>query len=73
MLKIKQDLLDKIKENGGLRRELQAILGVGRSTMWRYLEENSEELTKAKVLLKIGEHYNLKQEDILETENEQAA
>ena len=65
-MKIKQDVIDKIKENRGLRKILLSLLGVSRTTLWKYLEENDDNLTKASPLKAIADHYNLTTDEILD-------
>lgn len=67
-MRIKEEMIEKIKGNFGLRKELIAVLGVTRTTLWNYLQDNDENLTKAAVLQKIAEHYNTTTEELLDTE-----
>jgi hypothetical protein len=65
-MKIKPDMLEKIKGNLGLRKKIMTTLDVTRTTLWKYLDENDDNLTKASALNVIAEHYNLQPYDLLE-------
>jgi hypothetical protein len=52
-----------------IRRKLMAVLGdVAESTIWRYINSNDDNLTKAAALKVIREETGLKDEEILEDE-----
>lgn len=61
-------MIEKIKGNLGLRKQLLGILDVSRTTLWTYLETNDDNLTKAAPLKLIAEHYNISTDEILEEE-----
>lgn len=67
-MKVRDELIEKIKGNNGLKKELEKVLGVSRTTVWNLLTRNDDngDLTKAVALKVIGEHYNLEADDVLD-------
>ncbi len=64
-MKLKEEILIRIKGSSLLRKELRAALGVSNPTFCRYVNENSDDLTKAASLKVIREYFNLTDEQIL--------
>ena len=71
-MKLSQIAIQKIQDSRSLPKKLQDALGVSRVTMWRYLKDNDDELTKAAALKVIREETGLSDDQILEdvTESE---
>lgn len=67
-MKLKQEIVDRLENNLGLKKKIIAHLGVANSTMQRYLQRNEVDgdLTKLSVLNLIKEEYNLPHEQIVE-------
>lgn len=55
-----------IKDSRSLPKKLAEALGVSSVTMWRYLKENSDDLTKAAALVVIRDETGLTDDEILE-------
>lgn len=66
-MKLRDDIIDKVKGNHGLRKLIQAALGVSRTTVWNHLDKNEDngDLTKLASLKLIAEHYNEQPEELL--------
>jgi hypothetical protein len=67
-MKIRKQILEKVADSYGCRKQLMAALSVSPPTMSRYLQDNDDNLTKAASLKVIGDYFNLTQEEILEEE-----
>ena len=67
-MKIKAEIIEKIKGNLGLRNQLIELMGVTRGTIYNWLEDNDDNLTKAAPLKLIADHYNMTPDEILEDE-----
>jgi hypothetical protein len=65
-MKLSELALQKIADSRSLPKKLQDALGVSRVTMWKYLKDNSDELTKAAALKVIREETGLTDDQILE-------
>jgi hypothetical protein len=65
-MKLSELALQKIADSRSLPKKLQEALGVSRVTMWKYLKDNNDELTKAAALKVIREETGLSDEQILE-------
>lgn len=65
-MKLSQIALQRIQDSRSLPKKLQDALGVSRVTMWKYLKDNDDELTKASVLKIIREETGLDDSQILE-------
>lgn len=65
-MRLTQLAIDKIKDSRSLPKKLAALLGVSRSTMWSYIDKNSDELTKAAVLKVLREELKMEDSEILE-------
>lgn len=66
-MKLSKLALQKITDSRSLPKKLQEALGVSRVTMWKYLKDNSDELTKAAAMKVIREETGLGDDEILET------
>jgi hypothetical protein len=71
-MKLTQIAIQRITDSRSLPKKLQAVLGVSRVTIWRYIKDNSDELTKAAALVVIREETGLSDAEILEPEPEGA-
>lgn len=71
-MKIRKQILEKVADSYGCRKQLMTALGVSAPTMSRYIQDNDDNLTKAASLKVIGEYFNLPAEEILEEENKAA-
>lgn len=69
-MKLTQKAIDKIKDSKSLPKRLANVLGVSRVTMWRYLNSNNDELTKAAAIKIIREETGLSDEEILDESEE---
>lgn len=58
--------LQRIMDSKSLPKKLQEVLNVSRTTMWKYLKDNDDELTKAAALKVIREETGLSDDQILE-------
>lgn len=65
-MRLTKKALDKILDSRSLPKKLAALMGVSRVTIWRYLSENSDELTKASVLKVLREELELTDDELLE-------
>jgi len=65
-MRIKQEVLEKVKESPACRKRIREALSVSEPTMTRYLQDNSDNLTKAAAVKSIGAYFNLTPEEILE-------
>jgi hypothetical protein len=65
-MKLSQIALQKILDSKSLPKKLQAVLDVSRVTMWKYLKDNDENLTKAAVIKILREETGLSDSEILE-------
>lgn len=65
-MKLSQLALQRIQDSRSLPKKLQEALGVSRVTMWKYLKDNSDELTKAAAIKVIREETGLSDAQILE-------
>lgn len=58
-----------IKGNTELRRKLKEVLDISEPTLYRLLNENDDDLTKAAALKVIREDLNLSDSEILEDDS----
>jgi transcriptional regulator with XRE-family HTH domain len=58
--------LQKIQDSRSLPKKIKDVLGVSRATMWKYLKDNDDELTKAAVIKILREETGLSDEQLLE-------
>ncbi len=67
-MKIRNEIVEMIKENTRLRRDIARELDVSDNSIGRYIRENSEngEFTKIAVVKLISEHLKLPESLILE-------
>jgi hypothetical protein len=65
-MRLTQLVLQRIQDSRSLPKKIQEAIGVSRGAMWRYLKENSDELTKAAALKVIREETGLTDDQILE-------
>lgn len=65
-MKIKKIVLMAIKGNTDLRRRIKEVLDISEPTLYRLLNENNDDLTKAAALKVIREETGLTDEEILE-------
>jgi hypothetical protein len=72
-MRLSQLAIQKIQDSKSLPKKIQDALGVSRVTMWKYLKDNDDELTKAAALKVIREETGLTDEEILEVEPETMA
>lgn len=68
-MRLSETALQRINDSRSLPKKIKDALGVSRVTMWKYLKENSDELTKAVVLKIIREETGLTDDQILEVES----
>lgn len=71
-MKLRGEIIEKVKANAGLRKEILAVADVSRQSLHTWLSANDENLTKAGILKVIADHYNCKMEDLLEEETKAA-
>ncbi len=64
-IRLNENALAKVRANKHLRNRLQLELNKSASTIQRYLNDNSEDLTTATALKIIGEETGLEQSEIL--------
>jgi predicted DNA-binding transcriptional regulator AlpA len=67
-MKLSQLAIQKILDSKSLPKKIQEALGVSRVTIWRYIKDNDDELTKAAALKVIREETGLTDDEILEVE-----
>lgn len=67
-MKLTNAAIDKIKDSKSLPKKIREALGVSKATMWRYLQDNDDSLTKAAALKIIREETGFTDEQILEAE-----
>jgi hypothetical protein len=65
-MKLSELALQKIMDSKSLPKKLREALGVSRVTMWKYINDNHENLTKAAALKVIREETGLNDDQILE-------
>jgi len=65
-MKLSEIALQRIKDSKSLPKKLREALGVSQPTFWRYVNNNSDELTKAAALKVIREETGLTDDQILE-------
>lgn len=68
-MKIRKLVLMAIKGNTELRRKLKETLDISEPTLYRLINENDDDLTKAAALKVIREVLELNDSEILEEEN----
>ena len=71
-MKLTQAAIQKILDSKSLPKKLAAVLCVSKVTMWRYLKDNDDSLTKAAALKVIREETGLDDSEILEEATEAA-
>jgi hypothetical protein len=71
-MKIRKIVLMAIKGDKNTRRRLKETLNISEPTLYRLLNENDDDLTKAAALKVIREDLNLTDEEILEEEKSEA-
>jgi hypothetical protein len=62
-----------LKGNKAIKKRIMAALVISLATMYRYIKDNDENLTKASVLAIIREETGLADEQILEAEEQAKA
>ena len=69
-MKVKNDIIKKIRESASLKRELLYKMGWSETTLYRYLRENSTDgdLTKASALKIISTELEISESEILTDE-----
>jgi hypothetical protein len=67
-VKLTDTAIQKIMDSKSLPKKLAEVLDVSRVTMWRYLKDNDDSLTKAAALKIIREETGLEDAEILQTE-----
>lgn len=72
-MKLSEKALKKILDSKSLPGLIRASIGVSRVTMWKYLKENSDELTKAAALEVIRKETGMTDDEILVRELQGAA
>lgn len=65
-MKLKKIVLMAIKGDKNIRRRLKEVLEISEPTLYRLLNENDDDLTKAAALKVIREDLNLTDAEILE-------
>lgn len=70
-MKIRKLVLMAIKGNTELRRRIKETLGISEPTLYRLINDNSDDLTKASALKVIREELELTDSEILEEEEEE--
>ncbi len=72
IMKLTQIALQRISDSRSLPKKLAGVLKVSRVTMWRYINDNHDSLTKAAALQVIREETGLADHEILEPEKQVA-
>lgn len=67
-MRLSQKALDLVKEQN-LRQKIALALGLTDRTMWRYIQNNDDNLTKAASLKLIRQETGLSDDEILEEGN----
>lgn len=67
-MKMQASIIQRIRKNSMLRRELAYKLGISDQTIARHLRENSDngDLTKYFAMTIIGKHLGIKIDDLIE-------
>ncbi len=65
-MKLTQAALQRITDSRTIPAKLKEVLGISRITLWRYLKENDDALTKAAALKVIREETGLPESEILD-------
>lgn len=65
-IRLKNIIIKAIKGDTELRRELKEVLDISEPTLYRYLENNDDNLTKASAIQVIGKALALQDNEILE-------
>ncbi len=68
IVRLTKTVIDRIKDSRSLPKKIAVTLDVSRITMWRYIKDNDDILTKAAVLKLIKEETGLTEHEILEPE-----
>lgn len=69
-MKLNITALSILRGNKDIRKGVMEALGVKRDTMYKYIRENSEELTKAAALQVLRKETGLTDSEILEEEKD---
>lgn len=69
-VKLKQDVLDKIKRDNDLFAEVGKALDLVPSSLTRKLYANDTDLTQKNVLIAISKHLDISEDDLFEIESE---
>lgn len=66
-IRLKQSVIEAIRGDQTTRNRLMYELNISYPTMQRYLDNNSDNLTKAKTLVLISQATGISKKDLLET------
>jgi len=67
-MKIKEEIIAKIRGNNELNAKLQLAMGVTGSTVSRWLKSNHRQLTTFDAMRTMADYFEVDQEYLLETE-----
>lgn len=65
-MKLSTTAINRIRDSRTLPKKIADVLGVSRTTAWRYIKDNDDELTKAAVTKVIKEETGFSDDEILE-------